>query len=137
MIAPRRRTPYPENISLSRLLLVEGETPSHFFEALACHLGISNTIEIRSFGGNDNLQNFLGAIVKSHGFAETVQSLGIIRDAEMDAVAARQSVDSKIAIAKLPAQIKRSVYILPDNAKPGMIETLCLESISHQPHFPC
>ena len=136
MIAPRRRNPYPENISLSRLLLVEGETPTHFFEALAVHLGINKTIEIRSFGGNENLQNFLAAIVKSHGFAATVQSLGIIRDAELDPAAAKQSVEFTITNAKLPAQIKRSIYILPDNARPGMIETLCLESISHQPHYP-
>lgn len=137
MIAPRARNPYPEKISHGKLLLVEGETPAHFFEALAKHVGLEKEIEIRSFGGVNNFQSVLSAMVLSHGFSSVVKSLGIIRDAETNAVAAKQSIEDSIVKAKLPTQIKRSIYILPDNARPGMIETLCLESIAHQPHFPC
>lgn len=80
MIAPRNKSPYPESVKLSKLLLVEGETPCHFFEALASYLGINKTIEIRSFGGISNFEGVLAALVKGHGFSTTVKSLGIIRD---------------------------------------------------------
>jgi hypothetical protein len=72
MIAPRMKSPYPEVVSLSKVLLVEGETPSHFFDALAAHIGLDKIIEIRSFGGNQNLPSVLGALVKSHGFSTTL-----------------------------------------------------------------
>jgi hypothetical protein len=122
---------------LSKLLLVEGETPTHFFEALAVHLKINETIEIRSFGGNQNFKNGLLALTKSHGFGATVNSLGVVRDAEKDANAARRSLDDAIKDAKLPSQIKVSTFILPDNSKSGLIETLCIDSISAKPHFHC
>ncbi len=137
MIAPRVRAPYPQTVSLSKLLLVEGETPAHFFEALAVHLSIDKTIEIRSFGGNQNLQNVLSALVNSHGFSATVKSLGIARDAEADANAARQSVDSVVQQSRVPRQITVRITILPDNTSPGMIETLCLQSVTGKPFFPC
>jgi hypothetical protein len=99
------------------------------------HLGINQTIEIRSFGGNSNCASVLKALVKSHGFS-VVESLGIIRDAEVDANAAKQSVDYIIANSGLATTVRRSVFILPDNTNPGMIETLCLSSVSTKPHFP-
>lgn len=136
MIAPRTRSPYPSNVSLSKLLLVEGETPAHFFEAFAVSLGLDKIIEIRNFGGNQLLVHSLTALVQSHGFANTVQSLGIARDAEVDAQAAKRSVEGAIQQAKCPQQIKRSILILPNNANPGMLETLCLESVSQVSHFP-
>lgn len=137
MIAPRIKAPYPENVKLSKLLLVEGETPAHFFEALAKHIGLNKVIEIRSFGGNSNFEDVLTALVKGHGFSSTVNSLGIIRDAEKDVNAAKKSVEASITKSKLPSQIAWKLYILPDNSRPGMIETLCLESIAHQPFFHC
>ncbi len=137
MIVPRPKPPYPEEIRLSKLLLVEGETPAHFFEALLAHLAISDTIEIRSFGGNEKLQNNLSALTKSHSFRKTVKSIGIIRDAEDDANTARQSVESAVKKAQIPNLTKNSVFILPDNAQAGMIETLCLRSVSNVPHFHC
>jgi hypothetical protein len=137
MIAPRKKAPYPENVSLSKLLLVEGETPAHFFEALAVHVGVEKQVEIRSFGGITNFEDFLSALVKGHGFGTTVKSLGIIRDAELDADGAKKAIAAAVKNAKLPSHIPLKVYILPDNSKPGMIETLCLESIADKPHFPC
>jgi hypothetical protein len=137
MIAPRTKTPYPENVKLAKLLLVEGETPAHFFDELATQLGIGDTIEIRSFGGNENLLRNLIALVKGHGFSKTVKSLGIIRDAEADADAARKSVADAVERSKLPAGISWKAFILPDNSRPGMIETLCLDSVARKPFFHC
>src|SRR5262245_52665100 len=111
MIAPRHRSPYPDTVRLSKLLLVGGETPAHFFEALAVHLGIDKTIEIRSFGGNQNLPGALSALVKSHGFAQMVKSVGIARDAENDAKGARQSLQHAVQKANMPGQIKVSYAV--------------------------
>ena len=137
MIAPRARSHYPDDPSLSKLLLVEGETPANFFEALATHLGINATIEIRSFGGNQNLQPVLSALVKSHGFALHVKSLGISRDAESSITGARQSVQSALRNSGVPETLKQSVFILPDDVNSGMLETLLLQSVSSRPYFHC
>jgi hypothetical protein len=125
MLAPRARSPYPDTVSLSKLVLTEGETPANLFEALAVHLGIDKTIEIRSFGSKDNLRNVLAALVKSHGFGTMVHSLGIARDAENDATAARNSVQSAIHNASIPEHIKPTIMILPDNAGAGMMYPFC------------
>jgi len=55
-------------ISLDKLLLVEGETPRHFFTALLKHLNIHEQIEIRSFGGVTELPGFLNALRRTPGF---------------------------------------------------------------------
>lgn len=62
MIVPRERAArLAVPVELSKLLLVEGETPSHFFEAMARDLGIADEIEIRSYGGVAQLGPFLRA----------------------------------------------------------------------------
>jgi hypothetical protein len=138
MIARSPRTPpAPVPITLSKVLLVEGQTPVHFFEALLQHLGLSEQIEIRDFGGVKDLRAALDALVSSSEFRGLVESLGVVRDAESEARAARQSVDDALAAADLPTNLRTSVFILPDNNRPGMIETLCLDSVRDQAVFAC
>jgi hypothetical protein len=48
---PPRMAPPPVPIALSKLLLVEGDTPMHFFEALLQHLGLGSAVEVRNFRG--------------------------------------------------------------------------------------
>jgi len=57
----------PMSILLPKLLLVEGETPKHFFEVLLRHLHINQQIEIRSFGGVNELPGFLQALPAASG----------------------------------------------------------------------
>ena len=125
--------PPPAPISLSRLLLVEGDTPMHFFEALLRHLGNARDVEIRNFRSIARLRPTLIDLAQTAEFQTLVTSVGVIRDAEADAVAARQSVDDALRAAGLtPARvppIATSVFILPDNASPGMIETLCMHAV--------
>ena len=129
------RSPVP--ISLSKVLLVEGQTPVHFFEALLQHLKLSNQVEIHDFGGAENLRAALRALVASSDFRTRVKSLGVVRDAESDAKTARQSVDDALIAADLAKDVRASVFILPDNDRPGMIETLCLDSVRDEPVFAC
>jgi hypothetical protein len=123
----------PAPISLSRLLFVEGDTPTHFFEALLCHLGIDKHVEIRNFRSITQLRPSLIDLARTVQFQTLVRSVGVIRDAETDAVAARRSVDDALQAAGLtPTRvppIATSVFILPDNAAQGMIETLCMHAV--------
>jgi hypothetical protein len=129
--APALPAPLPP-VSLPRLLLVEGDTPLHFFEAFLTHLALNTGIEIRNFRSVTNLRAFLIDLAATAEFQTLVTSVGIVRDAEADAAAARQSVEGALTAAGLTATkvppITTSIFILPDNASPGMIETLCMQA---------
>src|SRR6266702_3024919 len=94
--APQILTP----ISLSKLLLVEGDTPMHFFEKLLQHLGIAQQIEIRNFRGVKNFKQSLIDLSKTQEFQQLITSVGVVRDAEdKPAVDARKSVENALAAA--------------------------------------
>jgi hypothetical protein len=61
MLSPRPPRPVPPAtaITLSKLLLVEGDTPSHFFEALLRHLGLDSHILILNYRGTADLATYL------------------------------------------------------------------------------
>src|SRR6266849_5180434 len=122
-------------ITYSRVLLVEGKSSFQFFKALLRVLRLLNLIEIRNFGGVTDFSAYLEALVATPGFTNVV-SLGIIRDAEDSAQAAFASVCSSLRTARLdqperPSSVtsgspRVSVFILPDCAASGMLETfLC------------
>jgi hypothetical protein len=136
-VSPPDSDPTPAPITQSKVLLVEGRTPLHFFDAILKHLGLRDHIEIHDFGSVNNLRNALRALAISSGFRTQVKSLGVVRDAESDAKTARQSVDDALAAAELAQGVETSVFILPDNNRPGMIETLCLDSVRDEPVFAC
>jgi hypothetical protein len=133
-------------ITYSKVLLVEGMTPFQFFKALLQHIGLLNEIEIRNFGGVTDFSVYLEALIATPGFGNVI-SLGIIRDAEDDANNAFASVCNSLRRVGLdvppsPLSItagkpKVSVFILPDCAAPGMIETLCMQAVSGDPAIPC
>jgi hypothetical protein len=138
MIIPRERDAVPpQPIGLDKVLLVEGETPRHFFEALASVLGLSQQIEIRSYGGVSDLGTYLKTIASTTEFRTKVKSLGIARDAESDPTAARESVEYAVQSAGISKHVAVRTAILPDNQTPGMIETLCLRSVDADPVLEC
>ena len=130
---PPRMAPPPVPIALSKLLLVEGDTPMHFFEALLKHLGLDATVEVRNFRGLGDFRSYLIRLAATTEFRHVV-SLGVIRDAEdKPAVDARQSVTDAFTAAGLTGTptplVKTAAFILPDGVNPGMIETLCMEAV--------
>ncbi len=138
MQVPKERAPVPPTpVTLSKLLLVEGATCWHFFEALAAELGLSTQIEIRDYGGITELSEYLKLIASTSDFHQNVKSLGIARDAEEDAQAARRSVEQAIAGATLPPEVRSKVFIIPDGAEKGMIETVMLQSLNGNPILRC
>src|SRR5258708_492433 len=138
MILRRPPAPPPGPLTLSKLLLVEGDTPMHFLEALLKNLGLDKTIEVRNFRGVGDFKLFLDNLAATPDFQQNVKSLGIIRDAEdKPAVDARKSVANALTAAGLvptrQPQIQTSIYILPDDANPGTIETLCVSAVQSEP----
>ncbi|MFQ5733822.1 MAG: DUF3226 domain-containing protein [Planctomycetaceae bacterium] len=140
MIPPRPPKPSPTPLRRSKLLLVEGSTPLHFFEALLRHLGISDPIEIRDFGGVTDVKPAVAAYAESAEFKALVSSVGVVRDAEDDRDSAFASVRHALDATGLDTtnpDVRTSIYILPDDHQPGMIETLCVEAVRKDPVFPC
>lgn len=144
-------------ITLSRLLLVEGQSAFQFFKALLKQLSLLDEIEIRNYGGISDLPSYLKTLPAIDGFPG-VTSLGIVRDAEADAGAAFASVREALAkaqsgamrdpqlpgwsipaqpVLRTPAVPSVSVFILPDCVNPGMLETLCLVSLEQDPAKLC
>ena len=133
---PRRMAPPPVPIALSKLLLVEGDTPMHLFEALLQHLGLGSTVEVRNFRGLGDFKSYLIRLATTTEFRRVV-SLGVIRDAEDKlAVDARQSVSDAFIAAGLTGartpSVKTAAFILPDDVNPGIIETLCMEAVRQE-----
>ena len=138
--------PEPNTIESRIQLLVEGNDQRNFFEAFIDHLSLAD-IQIQNFGGVTDLRPFLSILVKRSGFQGTVQSVGLVRDAENSAQAAFQSVQSSLKNAGLPVPNQPeertgsnpavTVLILPGNSRPGMLETLLNETFANTPEEAC
>lgn len=136
----------PKEINSRIQLLVEGNDQRNFFEAFIDHLSLAD-IQIQNFGGVNELHGFLLALASAPGFRGTVQSVGIVRDAESSAEGAFQSVRSSLRNARLPVPSRPedrtdgspavTVLILPGNNRPGMLETLLCQSFTGTPEEAC
>jgi hypothetical protein len=151
MVARRERQPTIE-IEQPCLLLVEGLDDDLFFQRVIERRG-SEGIQIIRFCGKDNLGNFLtNVLVPRIKSSDVVKVIGVTRDADDDYSRAFQSVGGSLSIASLPvpsaplifaegtlddAAIRVAAYIMPDNASPGELETLCLEAVHEVAAMPC
>ncbi len=132
-------------ITLDKVLLVEGHDAFQFFKALLRYLNMLCEIEIRNFGGVNDL-DYLDTLKITDGF-DRVSSLAIMRDAESNAVSAFESVCSILRgsgfdVPLEPMKVtegspKVSVFILPDCTNDGSLETLCLQTVENDPAMPC
>jgi len=135
----------PKPITLEKVLLVEGMDAFQFFKALLHHLNLLSEIEIRNFGGINQL-DFLETLMITDGF-DRLNSLGIVRDAESNANSAFQSVSDLLSriglsVPQQPMAIAQgnpvvSVFILPDCVNSGMLETLLYQAIGDDPATSC
>jgi Protein of unknown function (DUF3226) len=137
-----------------KLLIVEGRDDGMFFEAaLARHLGLTD-IQVMPIGGKTLLTTNLAGLVNDPLFP-TVQSLAVVRDADAtvpgsavsSAAQAMQSVRGSLIHVGLPHPAAHGqfaagpprvgVFIVPNGIDDGMLETLCLLSVSTLPEFAC
>ncbi|TET20163.1 hypothetical protein E3J74_04050 [Candidatus Bathyarchaeota archaeon] len=135
----------PIRITKPRLVVVEGKDDLNFFEALIDHMNLQN-IQVVECSGKSRLGDYLEALVIASGFHQ-VTSLGIAVDADDDNSATFESVCAALRGANLqqPPQPlvpigsnpKVEVMILPRVRENGMLEDLCIESVSSNPATPC
>ena len=148
--SPRR--PANFQIEQSRLLLVEGNDDVQFFRRIIARRR-NRDIQIVEFGGKDKLGEFLtNVLVPRIRATDIVRIIGVVRDADKYYDRAFQSVGGSLRRAGVPvpnssltpvigtldgADIQVSVYIMPDNASSGDLETLILRAIEGSPALNC
>lgn len=138
--------PRPTRVESEIQLLVEGNDQRNFFEAFIEHLSIPH-VQIQNFGGIRELGSFLLALRNAPGFGGAVKSVGIVRDAELSASSAFDSVLSSLKGAGLDLPERPEipslgtpsicVLLLPGANKPGMLETLLCETLRGTPEESC
>lgn len=83
----------PAQLSSPIQLVVEGNDAWRFFNAFLKHCQRPG-VQVQNFGGIHQLGGFLKALSLMPHFGSLVTTVAVIRDAEADAQAARQSVES-------------------------------------------
>ncbi len=136
-----------------RLLLVEGPDDEVFFLKLFEHMGISDDIHIVSYGGKDNLQRYLLAILSDVNFSRNRRHIGIVRDADYNTDAFDSVVSAlkqangnrgtsngysipQRALALSDAAPYVSVLVLPPD-KEGALEDLVVDALKTEPIMSC
>ena len=135
----------PISVTDPKQLLVEGRDEELFFGALLRHLEIDN-VQVQNYGGKNKLRPFLGVFMITPGF-DQVESVGIVRDADDSVASAFRSVQDSLNVTGLPTPREMmgtagdspmvTVFIMPDNAKCGALEDLCLSALEDEPVIPC
>ncbi len=128
----------PRLISLNcpKLLIGEGTDEERVFTALVKHAGLDRQIQVLRYDGKTNLGKFLHALPKLPGINQ-VDSLGITRDADVNAANTRTSVDAAIQNASFPPALKVSVFILPGENRPGTLEDLLCPALESHAAWSC
>lgn len=130
-----------------KFVFCEGGDDLAVLTGVAGSIGLAD-LRIEPFLGKDKLRSFLKDVQTRPEFSRNmVTAVGIVRDADNDGNAAFQSVrDALIANGFKPPDrsggfatngIKTGVLIVGPNGGQGMVEDLCLNSVSNQSEFPC
>jgi hypothetical protein len=125
----------PLAISSSKLLVVEGQDEERLFSEALAAWGVD--AQILPIGGKTKLGANLKTLRNDTRYPG-VSTIAVLRDADDDAQAALRSVRGALSGAGLtpPGEHGRfstgtprvGIYVLPDGATPGMLETVCLQS---------
>jgi hypothetical protein len=130
-----------------KFVFCEGGDDLAVATGVARSIGLAD-IRVEPFLGKNNLRNFLRDVQTRPEFAQNnVATVGIIRDADEDGHAAFRSVCDALAVNGFKAPdrnggfaangIKTGVLIVGPKGGKGMVEDLCLDSVSNLPEFPC
>ena len=136
-------SPLQRPITKPGQVLVEGRTCELFVKALVRTMSLADRLEVRDFGPKEGLKTFLAAFTGLREFRLLKPALGIVRDAEDGpAPNAFDSVRDALRGVGLVPPVRMGtvgpdvprvgVYILPDCSSPGMLESLCYDSIGHE-----
>ena len=136
----------PEVITHTKVLLVEGQDEVNLFTELLADIGLGNAVQVFEVGGTEKFAKELSVLKLRSGFHQ-ITSIGIVRDADRDPQGAFQSICSALRSAKLPEPTaplrpiagppQVTAMIVPDADTSGMIESVCLNSVSDDPAMAC
>ena len=139
-MAPRLEIEEPKQV------IVEGNDDVRVFRSLVSHLSIPN-IEIRPYGGSDNMRLFLRTLSALPEF-RLVRSLAIVADANSDRDRRERRIRSALSDMDLPipavpleiesdGRLKVAYLVVPHNKDRGMIEDVCLDSVRTDSAMEC
>jgi len=130
---------------MKKIVFCEGKDDVAVVRGLAAHLRLN--IEVESYGGKNNFSHVLRSLSTRPDFAQQkVAAMAILRDADSDSSASFASVrdslrqnhfqppDADGTFAE--STVRVGIFIVGLNGK-GMIEDVCLNSVSDQPEFSC
>lgn len=141
-------------IEKAKLLIVEGRDEEFFFGALLEKHLQKQDVQVLGVGGKQQIADNLQALVRDPRYPE-VETIAVVRDADAakpdSRVPAAQSAWDSVTGAMHKAGIpvpdehgkfasgppRSGVFILPDGQADGMLETLCIAAIAHQPAYKC
>jgi hypothetical protein len=139
------QTGIPRELDRPKLLIGEGKDEVQIFGALLGHLGI-NDVSVEDYGGKNKLAAYLDTLRVRPGFAD-LQSLGVTRDADTNAMDAFTSVSNCLSQREFvspassgnvePGTPRVGIMIMPDGQTPGMLEDLCLAALQADPSMRC
>jgi len=129
-----------------KVLLVEGKDEANFFHALLEHQQL-NDVQVIEIGGKDKFKSEFPAFITSPGF-DNVKIYSIIRDADENVNSTFQSIKNILQKYNQPipnkieefaeqGNKKVGIFIMPGNKAEGMLEDLCLNTVSDHPIIPC
>ena len=131
-------------VEVPRLIIGEGSHDAFFLRALLRHCGLGD-IQTGHYGGKDNLRRALAVLRTQTEVA--LEALGITADADDVAADSFQRVcDALEGKGYTPpsrlgefsdGKPRVGVFLMPDNVSPGMMETLCLQSVDSDPAVVC
>ena len=128
-----------------KFVFCEGKDDVAVVRGLASHLKLD--IQVEEYGGKDNLPLFLESLQKRPDFAQqNASAMAILRDANSDSAASFVSVRDALQRNGFPqpesdatfsdSALRVGIFIVGINGR-GMIEDVCLNSVSDQPEFSC
>jgi hypothetical protein len=128
-----------------KYVFCEGKDDVAVVRGLASHLKLD--IKAEGYGGKSNLPLFLDSLQKRPEFAQQkVDAMAILRDANGDSAAAFTSVRDALQQNNFTAPaldgafsdsaLRVGIFIVGVNGR-GMIEDVCLKSVSDRPEFSC
>lgn len=134
------------------VLACEGVDDAEFFRRMLDYLRISG-VSIRTYDGKSRLPTFLLGLRDSTEF-ESVRAVGIVRDADSNALSTFQSMADRLRRLKLPCPQRAGgfqssiceidgivrtvgVFVMPDGSSAGELEDLCLAAIGADASLTC
>jgi len=132
-------------ITQPKLLLVEGDDEDNFLSALKDDLDLED-LQIQKVGGKTRFRGRLKACLQAPKH-EILTSIGIVRDADNNPAGAFDSICGALEAVGLPVppaplqsvgdDPRVTVMILPGQGREGMLEDLCLASVTDDPAMTC